>query len=69
MNKRTSSERRNSRVKVQYSLERDGVRSKSRWLIRTIMRDGALHADAWVKEAEMDAESWVLSWFNEQAAA
>ncbi len=64
MNKRTSSERRNSKVKTNYALEQDRVRSKSRWLIRTIMRDGATHADAWVKTAEVDFKQWLASWLD-----
>ncbi len=49
MKKRSSSERRNDRVKIGYDLELDKVRSKSRRFIRTVMRDAAMHADAWFK--------------------
>ena len=69
MKKRSSSERRNSRVKDDYSLERDEVRSKSRWMIRTVMRDAALHADAWIKEHDLSAKEWVASWFSKEKAA
>jgi len=69
MKKRTSSERRNSKVKIQYNLEQDNVRSKSRWLIRTVMRDGALHADAWLKHSNIDLNQWLDSWFNYNIAA
>lgn len=64
MNKKSSSERRNSRVKSDYNLELDRVRSKSRWFIRVIMRDAAIHADAWIKNAELALEEWLNSWFN-----
>lgn len=64
MKKRTSSERRNDRVKIDYSLEEDKVRSKSRWFIRVIMRDAAMHADAWVKKADLSIEEWLNCWFN-----
>lgn len=64
MKKRTSSERRNDRVKIDYSLEDDRVRSKSRQFIRVIMRDAAIHADAWVKTADLSIEEWLTSWFT-----
>lgn len=64
MKKRTSSERRNSRVEEDYNLENDKVRSKSRWLIRTIMRDAAIHADAWVKETDISPREWFSTWFD-----
>lgn len=69
MKKRSSSERRNSRVKEDYNLENDKVRSQSRWAIRTIMRDCAMHTDAWIKESEIDPKEWVKSWFNIEQAA
>ena len=68
MKKRTSSERRNSRVKTDYDLENDNVRSKSRWLIRIIMRDTAMHANAWLKESAIAPEDWITTWFNYRAA-
>ncbi len=64
MKKRTSSERRNDRVKIDYGLENDKVRSKSRWLTRIIMRDAAIHADAWVKNTDISLDDWINSWFN-----
>jgi len=64
MKKRTSSERRNDRVKVDYQLQGDKVRSKSRWLIRIIMRDAAMHTDAWLNNADNSSEEWLSSWFN-----
>lgn len=67
--KRTSSERRNSQVKENLNLEYDKVRSKSRWLIRTIMRDGAIHANAWVKQSDIDLNIWISSWFSKGQAA
>ena len=69
MKKRTSSERRNSKVKIQYKLEDDNIRSKSRWLIRTVMRDGALHADAWIKHSQLNLKDWLSSWFENNIAA
>jgi hypothetical protein len=69
MKKRSSSERRNSRVKEDYNLENDKVRSKSQWAIRTLMRDCALHADAWVKESEIEPKEWIKSWFQLDEAA
>jgi hypothetical protein len=68
MKKRTSSERRNSRVKTDYDLENDNVRSKSRWLISIIMRDAAIHANAWIKESAINPENWITTWFNYKAA-
>jgi len=67
MKKRTSSERRNSQVKSAYHLEADRVRSKSRWLIRTVMRDAAMHVKAWVSTC--NARKWVHSWFEGQPSA
>ena len=64
MKKRSSSERRNKRVKIDYNLEQDNVRSKSRWLIRIMMRDAALHTDAWAKDADINTEKWIISWLN-----
>ena len=64
MNKRSSSERRNSKIKCQYNLENDEVRSKSRWLIRIVMRDAATHADAWLKEVDIDLKEWIISWLD-----
>jgi hypothetical protein len=58
LKKRSSSERRNKRV------ENDRVRSKSRWLIRIIMRDSALHADSWIKQKDINLKKWVLSWLG-----
>ncbi len=63
MKQRSSSERRNSQVKINYNLESDRVRSKSHWMIRTILRDAAIHADTWVKEFSKQAQDWVASWF------
>jgi len=68
MRKRTAAERRNKRVKMDYNLELDRVRSKSRWLIRTVLRDAALHADAWIHNINTDAQDWLLSWWPQQAA-
>ncbi len=68
MKKRTSSERRNSRVKTDYDLENDNVRSKSRWLIRIIMRDAAIHTNAWIKESAIALKVWVTTWFNYKVA-
>ena len=68
MRKRTAAERRNKRVKKDYNLEQDRVRSKSRWLIRTVLRDAALHADAWVEDMDTDAQDWLSSWWPEQIA-
>ena len=61
MKKRTSSECRNDRVKIDYHLENDRVRFKSRWLIRIIMRDAAIHADAWVKNTDISLDNWINS--------
>lgn len=69
MKKRTSSERRNSRVREDYNLESDKVRSKSRWFIRIIMRDAAVHANAWVKESDISPEEWLTTWFEYKAVA
>ncbi|MFW6135095.1 MAG: hypothetical protein ACOC5R_05915 [Elusimicrobiota bacterium] len=69
MKKRTSSERRNSQIREHYDLEADTVRSKSRWFIRIVMRDAAIHTDAWVKTAEINPKEWVSSWFNYQEKA
>ncbi len=66
MKKRTSSERRNSQVKIKLNLEQDKVRSKSRWLIRIIMRDSAIHANAWVENANINPKEWVKQWFIPQ---
>lgn len=64
MKKRTTSERRNKRVKIDYQLEDDKVRSKSRWLIRTVMRDAALHVDAWIKQDDINLDKWIFSWLG-----
>ena len=64
MKKRSSSERRNSRVREDYNLESDKVRSKSRWLIRIVMRDAAIHADVWVKESDISPKKWLSTWFD-----
>ncbi len=64
MNKRTSAERRNSQVKTHFNLEKDKVRSKSRWLIRIVMRDAAIHANAWVKASNINPEEWIENWFK-----
>ena len=69
MKKRTSSERRNSRVREDYNLESDKVRSKSRWFIRIIMRDAAIHANAWVKDSDISPEEWLNTWFEYKAVA
>jgi hypothetical protein len=55
-------------VKTDYELENDNVRSKSRWLIRIIMRDAAIHANAWIKESAVTPEDWITTWFNYRAA-
>lgn len=67
--KRNSSERRNKRVKEDYNLESDKVRSKSRWLIRAVMRDAAIHADAWIKETDIAHKEWVSTWFGVKKAS
>ena len=64
MDKRSSSERRNSQVKNDYNLEYDKVRSKSRWLIRTIMRDATIHVNTWVKEKDIEPKEWIKTWLN-----
>ena len=69
MKKRTSSERRNSQVRNHYDSENDIVRSKSRWLIRIVMRDAAIHANTWVKTSDINPEEWVKSWFYKKQAA
>lgn len=69
MKKRSSSERRNSRVKNDYNLEGDKVRSKSRWLIRIVMRDAAVHANAWIKDSQTTPKEWLSSWFKVEKAA
>lgn len=69
MNKRTSSERRNDRIKNDYRLQSDKVRSKSRWLLRIIMRDAAMHVDAWINTAHLSSEKWLCSWFSLEQTA
>lgn len=69
MAKRSASERRNSRVKEDYHLVQDRVRSKSRWMIRTIMRDCSLHADAWIKHAKTTPADLVSEIFDLDQAA
>ena len=69
MKKRTSSERRNSQVKEHFNLENDNVRSKSRWFIRIVMRDAAIHANAWVKNSDIKPKKWLSTWFNSNQAA
>jgi hypothetical protein len=69
MKKRTSSERRNSQIRSHYLLENDKVRSKSSWFIRIVMRDAAIHANAWVKNSNINPEKWLSSWFNNRQKA
>ncbi|HMA60568.1 MAG TPA: hypothetical protein VKN64_09765, partial [Halanaerobiales bacterium] len=69
MNKRTSSERCNDRIKNDYRLQSDKVRSKSRWLLRIIMRDAAMHVNAWVNTAHLSSEKWLSSWFSLEQTA
>lgn len=52
MKRRTSSERCNKRMKVDYHLEDARVRSRKHWFVRTALVAMCQHIDAWYSEWE-----------------
>ncbi|MDI6793804.1 MAG: transposase [bacterium] len=50
MKRRTSSERCNKRMKVDYDLEKVRVRSTKHWFVRTALVAMCQHIDAWYNE-------------------
>ena len=54
MKNRTTSERVNKRILVDYGLEKARVRGKKRWSWRLLVHSANLHLDAWLKASRFN---------------